>query len=115
MNYLDGSAFSSTGTTTKTFKIADKHEKSNICICSQSRGPLSEERTLLRYSVECKNKELIALCLEYGADINEVDESSGSLLHTVIQYNPEKEQEEAFDILHFLIERGRHFCSFILI
>ena len=62
--------------------------------------------------MECKNKELIDLCLEYGADINELDERNGSLLHMVIQYRPENEQDEAFDILHFLLNRGKHFGSF---
>ena len=68
------------------------------------------------YSVERKNKELIDLCLEYGADINEVDEKSGSLLHAVIQYEPENEQDEAFDICAFLLERGKilHYQKFLI-
>ena len=79
--------------------------KTNILPCLQSRGC-----TLLRYSVWCKNKELIDLCLEYGANINDVDEKNGSLLHMAIQ-KPEEEQEKAFDTLAFLLERGKSFAS----
>ena len=58
-----------------------------------------------------KNKELIDLCLEYGANINEADEKGGSLLHAVMRHKPEYDHQKTFDILAFLLERGKRFGS----